>query len=276
MAKEKALKTKTENLPAAIVAGLSPEAYNPDAWGKQALTAKDITIPKIFAMQGLSKAVAAGDAKMGEFRDSNGILLGSVTAPIEFLPFYRTVEWVIFRKAGPKPEDVYKFNRIEAITPQNDNMPLEYDDEDGNKEKWYRATNFFMLLPKELADGGALPYLMSFRSTSARAGSQIATTMYIKNLKPRNLPEGRKHEQTPAGTVMELVGEKVTNDKGTFIVMKARDKRASTAAEVAEAFQWAQTIQKGAVKIDHSDLEADTVVPHAAAAEPDPTVADQF
>lgn len=269
----KEVAVKAAAMSPAVQSGISPDAFNPAAWGKQELTAKDIVIPKIFAMQGLSKPVTNGEAKMGEFRDSNGILLGGLDKPIEFIPFYRTVEWVIFRKNG----DVFKFQRIEAITPQNENNQMEITDDDGNEEKWYRTTNYFCLLPHEMEDGGALPYLLSFRSTSARAGSQIATTMYIKNIKPRALPPERQHEATPASTVMKLVGEKVTNDKGTFIVMKAQEVRLSTPQQVAEAFAWVQTIQKGAVKVDHSDLENEVNRGRSEPViEPDPATADQF
>src|SRR5262249_48883197 len=154
--------------------------------------------------------------------------------PLEILPFYRTAEWVVFRKDG----DIFKFNRIEAITPANENHPFEFETDDGHDEKWYRTLNFFCLMPSEMEDGTIpLPYLVSFRSTSARAGAQLYTIMYKKNAMRRAVV-GREHERMPAGTVVELCGEKVKNEKGTFIVMKIKEKRPSKVEEFNIAYEW--------------------------------------
>lgn len=246
MAKQTTKQAKKET-PSAIVAkgaaNLPAEVANAAAWGSQELSSRDLVIPKILAMQGLSKLVVAGEAKFGELRESlSNKVLGSDKQPLEFIPFHRTVEFVVMQKDG----DIFKFNRVEPITPENDATPFEVETEDGEVERWYRTQNFYVLRPDEVASGTAYPYVISFRSTSARAGAKLTTTMYVKNLKA-NL--------TPASTVMELVAEKKTNDKGTFIVLDVREKRRASDAEVKEAFSWNQIAQSGRAKVDHSDLE---------------------
>ena len=218
------------------------------AFEKPKLTAKDIIIPKILAMQAMTKKVIEGTAKFGEFRDSvNYTVMGSEGKPIEFIPFHRTMEFVVMREEKGK----FKFHRTEVINAENENNAYELEDAEGNNERWYRCANFFVLLPDEIKKGGALPYIMSFKSTAARAGSKIATTMFAKNIARVGVPE---YQSTPASTVMELSGTKRTNDAGTFVQLDAVEKRLCTEAEVDACYEWVKTIQGGGVKIDNSDI----------------------
>lgn len=249
-------------------AKLDKAAYDKAAWGApEKLTTRDIVIPKILAMQAMTKSVTEGKTKFGEFRESlSQKLLGDCDSPIEFIPFFRSLEYVVMRKDKKQ----FKFHRVEPIG--DDNEEWEQENE-GHEERWYRTTNFYCLLPSEVAEGGALPYLLSFRSTSAKAGSKLSTTMFVKNLRPRGAP---RHEETPAGTVMQLMGSKKTNDEGTFVVMDVMEKRPSTEEEVAAAFSWAQTVQQGNTKVDHSDLERDVNTRGAAAPSESVEESDNF
>ena len=62
-----------------------------NAWGDAPVSARDIIIPKILAMQGLSELVTDGKAKFGDFVDSvTHQVLGSIDKPLEFVPFHMT------------------------------------------------------------------------------------------------------------------------------------------------------------------------------------------
>ena len=212
-------------------------------WGAPQITARDVAIPKILAMQAMSKPVTDGEAKFGEFRDSlNGVVVGDINNPIEFIPFFMEKVFVVMAEE----KGTFRFRKQVPITAANEDHAYEAVGEDGAPEKWFRTQNFYCLSPKEIKDGTAIPFMISFRSSSARAGQKIGTQMFMKN------PKAGK---SPAGAVMELSGAKTSNDKGTFIVMDARWKRDSTRPEVAEAFEWVKTIRAGAVKVDHSDIE---------------------
>lgn len=223
---------------------------NLNDWGvqEQHLNSRDIVIPKILAMQAMSKSVVSGEAKMGEFRDSlNDTVVGSEKHPIEFVPFYMEKVYVVMKKKDPK-SDNYKFSRQVAITPATEDHEFIVETPDGLTEKWYRTSNFYVIFPKDIEAGNDIPHMLSFRSSSSRAGQKLATTMYVKNLKAK---------ATPASMVMELSGAKQTNDKGTFIVMDIKEKRKSSEKEVEAAFEWVKTIRAGKVKVDHSDLESE-------------------
>lgn len=249
-------KTKNKKPPVETKALVASPPVDLSAWGVQEhnLTARDVVIPKILAMQAMSKLVTAGEAKFGEFRESlNNVILGTEKEPLEFVPFHMEKVYVVMREEKGK----FKFHHQEPITSMTEGHEFEAVSAEGAKEKWYRTMNFYVLLPKELEEGTAIPYLLCFRSSSAKAGQKLCTTMFMRNLKAG---------KTPAAMVLELSGVKTTNDKGTFIVMDVKEKRASTNKEIEEAFSWNQTIRGGSVKVDHSDLEAESSGAAAGAA----------
>lgn len=221
-------------------------------WGVPQMTSRDIVIPKILPMQAMSKKVTAGEAKFGEFRDSlTDEVVGDEKRPIEFIPFFMEKCYVVMRKEKGQ----YKFNRTVPLVAENEGEDFEQTNE-GHEEKWYRTQNFYVLFPNEIENGAAIPKLLSFRSSSAKAGNKLATVMFMQNLKAG---------KTPAAQVMQLSGAKTSNDKGTFIVMDVKTVRESTEAEVAEAFNWVKTIRAGSAKVDHSDLEGEAATGPAAA-----------
>lgn len=231
-------------------AGAVPAIFNPSDWGVPTVSARDIVIPKILAMQGLSKKVTDGEAVLGEFRDSlNNAKLGDTKNPIEFIPFYMEKVWIVFedRRAAGAQLPNFKFIKTVAIDSSNENWPYE-EVLNGVLIRRDRTMNFYCLLPAQVKDGTGIPHVLSFRRTSLRAGQKLATTMFMKNIKAG---------KTPASMVMEISGTKTSNDKGTFIVLDVKEKRASTEAEVAEAFNWVKAIRTGTTKVDDSDLQAE-------------------
>lgn len=212
-------------------------------WGMdQQLTAKDIVIPRVLSMQAMSGRVTDGSAKMGEFVESlNNTVLGDEARPVEFIPFLAEKVYVVMEMRQGK----FAYAGQVTITPENEDHEFEVmGGEDGSTpERWYRTTQVYVLLTSDL-DG--IPYLLSFRSSSARAGAKILTTMYMKNIKAG---------KTPASMVMDLSSKKTKNDKGTFMVMDVTEKRVSTDAEIANAFEWVKLIKGGRTKVDNSVLE---------------------
>jgi hypothetical protein len=265
MAKKKVSDALNEEQSKAVVTAettaVAPRTTQADlaAWGvhESMLTSKDIQIPKILPMQAMSKLVTNGDAKFGEFRESlDNRVLGDLNSPLEFVPFFMEKCYVVMRLKEGK----FRWNRSVPIVPANEDHPFEAQSEDGHAEKWYRTMNFYVLLPDEVKKGCAIPYVLSFRSSSARAGQKLTTRMYVKNLQAG---------ATPASMAMKLLGTKTTNDKGTFVVLDVETLRESTEQEVAECFDWVKKIRGGNVKVDQSDLEQEATERATAQAAPD-------
>lgn len=218
-------------------------------WGSDVyLGVNDIIIPKILPMQGLSQMVTDGKAMMGEFRDSlSGEKLGSITEPIAVVPFHVEKVWDILEESG----DQFKWVRSEPLIEDptkpgyNDNLPWN-DKVDGLDIKRIRRMNFYVMLPKQIDEGSAVPYVLSFKSTSYREGKKLFTQMYMRNRKA-NLP--------PPGYTFVLSGVKQKNDKGTFVVPSLELGPLTPASHIAECLNWYKLIKKGSVKVDASEEE---------------------
>lgn len=222
-------------------------------WGVgQNLSSKDVVIPKILPMQGLSQLVADGKANMGEFRDSiDGKLIGSIDKPFSILPFHVEKVWDIKEEQA---DGSYKYARSIPIVENplspgyNDNLSWE-GEENGLKVNRVRRMNFYVLLPNEIEEGTSIPYILSFKSTSIKEGKKLYTQMYVRNLRAQ-LP--------PPGYIIEVGGQRVKNDKGTFIVPTVKPLAKASADQIGEALSWFKMVKKGAVKVDDSDLHTDT------------------
>ncbi len=216
-------------------------------WGAPQMSSQDIVLPKILPMQGSSVLVAARKAMIGEFRDSlSGAKLGTIDEPIEVIPFYLEKAWDILEQQA---DGQFKWARSVPVVENpmdkdyNDNWKWEAE-ADGKKIKNVRRFNFYCLLPSEVADGSALPYVLSFKSTSIKEGKKLFTQMYVKNVKA-GMP--------PAAFTVNIGGKMTTNDKGTFVVINYSPGRKTSDKELAECLQWIKTIRSGKVKVDESD-----------------------
>lgn len=221
-----------------------------DAWGQSAISSKDIVIPKILCMQGLSELVSDDNhpAKMGDFVDSlsTEILGNYKDTPIEFIPFHLEKLWAVSKRSVGDTN--YEFEKFEEVTVANEGR--QYNETIGDLEYKYEYTmRFYCLLPNDTS----LPYIISFKGTSTRAGKVLATQMYVKN---------RAAGLVPPAYVMRLAGTKDKNDKGTFIVMNVASVRKAEQSQINEAFGWFKTITSGGAKVHDADEQT------ASASEP--------
>jgi hypothetical protein len=210
---------------------------------------RNIVIPKILIQQGLSKFVTEGVAKMGDVCDS---LTGEILAawdgkangykePVRFIPFTHEDIWIIAEKNG----DQFKYVGQEKVTKDNENRPWE--DVVNNKiVKFTRCLYIYVLLEKDTS----MPYILSFKSTSLRAGKILYTQMYVKN----QVPNGKGGiSVVPPLKVIELQGIKEQNDKGTFIVAATKACENTPMDIIQKCISWNKIIKSGAVKADQSD-----------------------
>lgn len=246
MAKKSQKQGNEENMEKAVA--VRPQAQAPAQAQPVAnpnVTSNDILIPKILVMQMMSKKVIADEAKFGEFRDSlENNLLGSLKEPLEFIPIHMEKIWVEYEQVPGQQQKKYK-RTIPIVSdpgsPQY-NDDLRYDD--GNGLSRDRVMNFYVLLPKEMELGG-IPYIISFRRMSLRAGKALATQMYVKNLSAR---------KDPWAVACLLGGDKTSNDKGTFATLSVKPLRQAELNEKELAKEWYQRITGGQVRVDNSDI----------------------
>lgn len=226
---------------------LAVQAESMDSWGQSTMSSKDLVLAKILPIQMMSKKSVDGQAFFGELRDTvNNEKFGDLNTPLEFIPFHMEKVFIESEKDGTKN----KYLRSVPITPANENLPYT----EGNLSRDY-TIQFYCILPKqvnpELAaqGGGCLPFVLSFRRTSLKAGKKVATQAYAQNA---------AMGKPPAATVMNLAVNKVSNDKGTFAVLDTKAARFSTKEELATAYFWFKAMKAMQVKVDDSDLTEET------------------
>jgi hypothetical protein len=210
-------------------------------WGQPQVNSKDIIIPKILVMQGLSQLVTDDKAKMGDFVDSmtEEVLGNYKDKSLAFIPFHMESIWIISKKEAGAGD--YTFDSIVDVDSSNENW--RYNEVIDNVEyKREYCRNFYVLRPEDTS----LPYIISFKGMSSKAGKILATQMYVRNAAAGKIP--------PA-FVMELFGNKDKNDKGTFITLATKVERESSEEEIAKAFQWFKTVTGGGVKPHEAKAE---------------------
>lgn len=222
-----------------VTANTEVAAVNMDAFGNGGVSSADVVIPKILAMQGLSKMVTEGVAKFGDLVDSlSGEVLGNTDKPVQVIPFHLHKIWITSFKA--KGKNKFEFQSIEDVTPANENKSWEVNTAEGTIKN-EKCFNFYCLRPDDMS----LPYIVGFKSTSLKAGKQLATQMYVKN---------RSAGKVPPAKVINLGGIKRSNDDGTFVVLDVNVARDSSNEEIMECLNWFKTVQSGGTKTDNSDI----------------------
>jgi len=225
-----------------LVEAKSNEVANQEmmaAWGETEVSSGDIVIPKIMLMQAMSEAVVADDStvKMGEFLDSlSGKVIGSHKKPITVVPFHLEKIWIHSKSSGKDFE-------FDSITIAHDPKEHEYIEVvDGVEWKHEYCMNFYVIRPGDMT----LPYIVTFKGASRKAGRALATQMFVKN---------KMAGKIPPAVAMELTAKKESNDKGTYYVWDVSAKRDSTQEEMSTAFDWFKTVNAGGTKA-HEETES--------------------
>lgn len=218
--------------------------YQKGSWGQAPrMSARDIVIPRMLLMQPGSDKVLAKEAQFGELRDSvSNELLLKEGETLDIIPFHMKKAIIVSEYPNEKAKKAIYKETIEA-TPENEALPYR----DGLITR-QAIMRFFVLLPKEVEAGGAIPKTITFKSSSREAGNVIATQMYQINAAANPwLP--------PPNFLMTLKIKVDTNDKGTYAVFQASKGRKATDEELALAFHWFNSMNGGAANIKVEEVE---------------------
>ena len=197
-------------------------------YGSVNLNSSDVIIPQLLLLQKMSELVDQNAGKAGEFVDSLDHM--NFGTELEIIPFHMEQVWIEQRRVGNDFEYVQTFK----VTPENESLPWE----EGDIKRTY-AMNFYFLMPSEVEAGTSMPYLVSMRSTSVRAGKKLATQMYMKN---------RRAGKLPCSVVFKLQSVEQNKDTKKYYVMDVNVSRMATDKEVNDCVQWYNTVSRAPVE----------------------------
>lgn len=245
-AKQETKVTETAPVVAQNTAIAQVEGVPTSAWGAENVSSKDLIIPKILLMQGMSQLVADGKAAVGQLIDSvSGELLGDRSKPMPFIPFYTFKTWITSKKKGEK----YEYVGQTPMDATNEDLPVEFS-EGADLFRRDRCINVYVLTPAALEKKeGIIPYMISFRRTSYQAGKKLST--HIAKLADFNQPPAARNFLLSVGTK--------ENEKGKFGVFDIEMKEATKPEHLKIAYDWYLKVKNTAVRVDDSDLRNDSV-----------------
>ena len=209
---------------------------NIDSFGQEQ-SAQDIVMPKLLVMQPGSKLVTDGIAKFGEFRNSlTHDLLGSIENELEVVPITIQKTFTISKKLDGR----WQYFGIEPVAYASEQRPYE-EIIDGVETKNELTYNLYCLIGDD-----ALPYCVSLKGMSSRAGKSAFTHMYVTNYQLKKI--------LPFTHRLILSGKKTQNDKGTFVTLSIRPTVEAEMEEKIAAANWCKVLQEQEVKTDDSDV----------------------
>lgn len=237
--------------------------------------AKDLLIPKVLLMQGQSDKVLDGTCKPGDIiKSTTGDVYGSArerdSKPLRFIPVYMYKTWVKQEVLG---KGKYQYIETTPVTPANTDQKWEQVEEVDGVTRTYKLTkniNFYVLLEQDWGNPLAVPHVLTFRSTSARAADIIESWFAECNVAQKaRQPKNAKGElMLPFARVFELAGKMEQNDDNSWYVFKTSDKGTVPEGDerISQAFNWYKTVSKydHLKEVDNSD-EAGGAKPTGAA-----------
>lgn len=239
--KEQAPVAETKELAAAQTQAVAIAQDLAD-WGDAPISSQDIIIPKLLLMQGQSDLVMDGKAKVGDIVDNstNEVVGGCNTKPLRIVPFLMEKVWIISEKK--KGDQRFEFVEYQTVTPENSNQAWSETIGDIEIKREY-TLQFYCLNP----DQPDLPFVVSFKSTSARAGKALSTQMYVRN---------RAAGLVPAAYIMELTSHKEKNDQGQYAVYETKPVDKTPDAVIGKCLEWLRTIKAGKTKVSADKAES--------------------
>jgi len=233
--------------------------YENSFWGgSDNIGAEDIRIPKLLLMQALSKLVSEQQvASPGDVVNSvTNEIVGNASSKkkeelvLTIVPIYAYKDWVITKEIKGKQE--YFERRAytpETATLQRQEIRTEFVENREVKVIYENnlSYNLFCLLESEAQDPSALPYLIEFKRTSSNTGKDVNS--YLLKAQRANKPF--------CTYTLKIGAESLTNDKGTFYVLKLRgaENTKNLTEVIKNAYSWFKIISSGKAKVDNSDLE---------------------
>jgi hypothetical protein len=195
-------------------------------WGDVVVETKDLILPRIILQQALSEAVKTRTANDGDYLNT---LSAETFQSKPVLPFFCVQYYNIEKFNGKKFEFLRKDPYVPGIVRQWEENTAE------GRLKVTHVYEYFCMTK----DSGT-PVIVSFKSTSHKAGQQLFNLMYVQN------PQMGK---TPAHNWINLGRKEETSKDGDkYFVMSISVDESSVPSDIESCFKWIPIVRKAAFK----------------------------
>lgn len=186
-------------------------------WGADAVGNKEMLMPRLALMAGTSGLVEKDKAQIGDIvNTASEKILAKKGEGLEIIPVKMLPKTYVISKDG-------KWVRTELAKDTDEEREWEIDG-----EKHERCLNFYVLVRKEIAEGDALPYLLSFKGTAIKGGRKLVNHFKMS----------QAMKKAPARNVFKLSSEKKSNDKNTWNVWAIDEVGDTTEVELKKSYEW--------------------------------------
>jgi len=227
----------------------------------------DLVLEKVLLMQGLSELVNERKAQQGDIVKSvSAEKLGDIETPVAFIPLTFKNKWMLQEDCGgSRPE----YRGMEERNAKNEDAPWEFT-QDGAPWKRVKVTEVWALLMSDIEkqadvkkqikagktpdlNATLLPVVISFRSTSFKAGQGVVTHFGKAN----QMSAEYGQEILPYAYSMALSAHPAKNEKGSFFVYKVKTGGKVNDEALNKAKHWVGVLDKTTIKVDESDEESE-------------------
>lgn len=225
----------------------------------------DLTIPRVLLLQQMSELVKQRKGFPGQIVTSpEGRVLGGINHPGEpstyfnVIPLAMSTSWTIMAKEGNR------WIGTEPRTVENDSLPWEFTNEEGEDCKRIKTVDLIALLESDVAgeatgsvevdeDGVpidldaavVMPKAFSFRSTSFVAGKAVSTFFAKVQSASAQHPNTRPWRfMLPIGCIED------SNEHGDFYVFDVGGTQKTPKEYHEIAAKWYEQVQRSSVKIE--------------------------
>lgn len=221
----------------------SKAVVNPNVWGSEGMSTKDLVIPKIQIAQAVSNACKEGMARPGEIiHSSSNEVLAAKGHKLQILPILCVGSWVVSKLIpGGQPE----FMRREKLTFSNDSDDWKLESfEDGIPVVWNKCLSF-LVLPLSRVTG--FPFFVDFQKTNRNGGKILSTIIQENSMAGMPAP----------GRVVELSTAMRSYKNNSWFVFQVAASRKSTIDELVQCKKWYDLFSKSQIKEAAPEVEED-------------------
>jgi hypothetical protein len=202
---------------------------------------EDVVLPRILLEQPSSALVQEGKFQMGDIINSvTNTRLAAKNTPLEVIPISHSKSITVLESGSGK---------FVTSLPYDPAMKqLEFEGErDGKRVKNYLTYNFYVLLPTMIDEGDVLPMLISFRSTSLKAGKTLNN----------HFMNAAMLRQAPYAFSANISTTFAKNEKGGFFVWNIAKGKKVDEKYLSIAKFWANALKTQTYKTDSVEKELD-------------------